>query len=220
MIVYKYLEKKYLLDFKNNGTIHLNTLYNLRSEKGGISDEFEGLQRLRIDPRRKPTSFSSEQVSKLYPQVHFGEKITKNAMTIMPHAHVISNTEVPDAFVFCASLKLDERLGKKWDYDAYYKIIDPIRFAETVYWKLDEDICLSCLKLDRVKYENKEIGLTNKNKNKILNTKSNNFWDICFTKPKKFSDEEEVRIMFVPEHAKEIKPRLLTCVELREFCKF
>jgi len=42
MFVYKYLKNKYLLKFKEIGSIRINTLYNLWSEHEHIRDEFEG----------------------------------------------------------------------------------------------------------------------------------------------------------------------------------
>jgi len=221
LVIYKYLKKKHFIDFKDRGIVLLNTLHSLRKEEGAIRDEFEGLQRLRVDAKRKPSSFSSEEAHSLFPNIRFSKKITKNAITVMPNAHVISDTEVADAFVFCTSLKLDSRLSNKWDYDSHYKIIDPIKFAEIIFWKLNEEICLSCFKIGKVKYKKKEIEITNENDRKVLSDdNSKKFWDICFTKPMKFIDEKEFRFVFVPQFAKEIKPRLLTCLELRGCCEF
>lgn len=222
MVIYKYLKKKYFIDFKDRGIIRLNTLHSLRkNEKPSIRDEFEGLQRLRVDPKRKPSSFSSEEAHSLFPKIHFSKKINKNAITVMPNAHVTSDTDVADAFVFCTSLKLDSRLSNKWDYDSHYKIINPLKFAEIIFWKLNEQICLSCYKIDKVKYKKKEIDITNENDRKVLSDdNSKKFWDICFTKPMKFIDEKEFRLVFVPQFAKEIKPRLLTCLALRDYCEF
>jgi hypothetical protein len=221
MVVYKYIEKKYLLDFKDKCVIRINTLYNLRSEKKkSIRDEFEGFQRLRVDPKNEPAKFSSEQGRELFPQVHFGEGITKDAITIMPNAHVVSNTEVPDAFVFCASLKLDDQLGKKWNCDAHYRIVDPFQFAEIAFGELNNQVTLRCFKADKVKYTDKEITITNQNKNETLSSISRSFWDICFTKPKQFADEMEFRIVFIPEYPRKIEPILLTSLKLRKCCEF
>ena len=221
MVVYKYLEKKYLLDFKDKGIIRVNTLYNLRTkEKESIHDEFEGLQRLRVDPKNEPSKFSNKQAHELFPQVNFQEGITNDAITIMPNAHVVSNTEVADAFVFCTSLKFDDQLGKKWNYDSHYMIIDPFRFAEIAFWELYDKVTLLCFKADKVKYTDKEITITNQNKNAVLANNSRSFWDICFTKPKKFADEKEFRIVFVLEYPKKIEPLLLTSLKLLKCCKF
>jgi hypothetical protein len=221
MFVYKYLNKKHLLEFKNKGLIRIGTLYEFRSAEDAVRDEFEGLSRLRVDPKKEPSSFSNEQAHKLFPQIQFEEGITKDAITVMPKAHVISDRQVPDAFVFCTSLKLDKRLNKKWNYDAYYRIIDPFQFAKIAFQELGKQVPLISYKSGKVKYTDKEISITNRNKDEVLSNISNNFWDICFTKPEKFKDEKELRFVFVPAPGvKKIEPRFLTCLELRKCCQF
>jgi len=111
---------------------------------------------------------------------------------------------------------LDEGLGKKFGYDAYYKITNPDVFANVLFEKINEVKMIRCYKSGKVKYSDKEITVTNKNES--FSKSSNDFWDICFTKPKKFRNEKEYRIVFVP-YFPEIKPLILKCPELRNYCE-
>ena len=72
--------------------------------------------------------------------------------------------------------------------------------------------------MKKIKYSNKKVVVTKKTES--LSKNFNDFWDICFTKPKKFYNEKEFRIVFVPEYSKEIKPLILNCPEIREYCKY
>ena len=195
--------KKDLLDFKINGTIYLNTLCNLRSEKEPIRDELEGIRRLAVSTGNEISSCTEEASKK-------GQFIL-----LLPNVYM----QVADAFVFCTSLKLDDRLGKKWGYDSYYKITDPMQFAETVYWNLNKYVSLRGFMIGKVKYRSKDGFIETKDKNRVLQNYPINYWDFCFTKPEKFSYEKEFRMVFVLEHTKEIKPLLLTCLELEKSCK-
>ena len=126
--------------------------------------------------------------------------------------------EIANAFVFCTSLKLDKSLFRKFGYDAYYKITNPFDFADILYEKLNQRVVIKGFKADVVKYADKPITLTNRSKAKVLD--ENQYWDICFTKPRKFSGEREFRMVFVPEFAREIEQIVLACPELRKYCGF
>ena len=216
MYAYKYLKKEHLLEFKAKGSICINTLYNLWSEHEAIRDEFEGKSQLKVMAKGKPLSYSGEEFHQVFPKIKANKP---NVEIILEEgATIIDNKKVSNAFVFCASLKLDMNLCKQFGYDSYYKIIDLDQFAEILFEKLNEVKLIMCYKADEVKYSNKEISTSDKKES--LSKDFNDFWNICFTKPKKFRHEKEYRIVFVPQFSTEIKRVILDCPELLKYCEF
>ena len=133
-------------------------------------------------------------------------------------SYVTAPINVADAFVFCASTNLDERIGKKLGYDAYYKIVNIEKFAETLFEKIYESCTLVGFKANKVNYSNKEVTITGRNE---LNRNKPDFWSLCFTKNTDFFDEKEFRIIFNPMFTKKtIKPIIITCPELIKYCIF
>jgi hypothetical protein len=128
--------------------------------------------------------------------------------------------QVRNSYVFCTTLTRNDSFWKERGYDSHYKIVNPFEFALVLFEKLSQVRIMWCYESNKVKYEDKPILLSNKNKDLILNKNLNEFWNICFTKPTKFSIEKEFRIVFLPEFEKEINPFLLNCPELKKYCKF
>jgi len=220
MAIYKYLRKEHLHDFKDKGLVHINTLHNLRSAEATIRDEFEGRRRLIFGSHEKPTSLSAQDLHKIAPKIR-APKDRGVTLELEAGAIIHSNVAVDNAFVFCASLKIDEQLSRKLGYDSHYKIIDPFRFAEIAFDELNKKSTLRCFKIGKVKYADKEIRITNKNKEQVLaGDGGNNFWDICFTKPKMFTYQKEFRIVFVPWLRTEIKPLDIASLEFLMCCTF
>jgi hypothetical protein len=218
MIVYKYLKKKHLLEFRYNGSILINTLYNIRNiEHVSIRDELEGHHRVRISSKEQPMRFSGKEFLKLIPVLKVDkQKAEKATITIDNGAQF--NMQIANAFIFCTSLKLEDALFKRFGYEAYYKITRPLDFADILYEKLNQLAIIRCYKVGTVKYADKPIIITNRNKKRFLNDAENQYWNVCFTKPTKFHEEQEYRMVFVPEFAREIKPVIITCPELRKYC--
>jgi hypothetical protein len=214
--IYKYLNRNHLLKFREHGLVLINTLHKLRYEHEKIRDEYEGRSQLKVGSKHDTLTFTGEEFHRLFPKI----KSDKPNIEIQLDrgAFIVDSREVSDAFVFCASLKLDDSLCRKFGYDAHYKIVDPDRFAEIVYEKLNEVRTITCFKADKVKYSIKQVVLTKKKKSPSETL--TDFWEICFTKPEKFRDEKEFRIVFVPEYPKEISPLILRCPELRKCCQF
>ena len=216
MFLYKYLRKEHLFEFKKKGTIFINTLYNLRFANEAIRDEFEGRSQLKVGSNNKPLVYSGEEFHRLFPQIESNKANIE--IQLDAGATIIDNKQVSNAFVFCTSIKLDRDLGRKFGYDSYYKITKPDHFAEILFEKINQVKMLKCFKAEKVKYLDKEISITDEASSHSRNF--NDFWDICFTKPQKFHNEKEFRIVFVPEFLGEIEPLLLSCPELLKCCEF
>jgi hypothetical protein len=220
MVIYKYIKKQYLRDFKDKGFVHVNTLHNLRSAEATIRDEFEGRRKLIFGSHEKPTSLSVQDLHKMAPKIE-APKESEITIELETGAIIHSNIEVNNAFVFCASLKLDEQLSRKLGCDSHYRIIDPFRFAEIAFEELNKKSTLRCFQIGKVKYADKEIRITNRNKEQVLAGDSgNDFWEICFTKPKMFTYQKEFRIVFVPWLGNEIKPLDISSLEFLTCCAF
>jgi len=220
MVVYKYLRKEHLRDFKDKGSVRINTLHNLRSAEETIRDEFEGRRQLTIGSDKRPTNLSVQDLHKLAPAVK-APKESKATIELEAGAIINSKIEASNAFVFCTSLKLDEQLSRKLGYDSHYRIIDPFRFAEIAFEELNKKSTLRCFQIGKVKYADKEISINDRNKEQVLGRiGENDFWEICFTKPKKFIYQKEFRIVFVPWLGKEIKPLVISSLEFLKCCAF
>jgi hypothetical protein len=215
MIVYKYLKKKHFLKFKEEGLIRVNTLYDLRSEYETIRDDLEGRAKLTV-AAKKPLVYSGGEFQQIFPQIKSDRPGVE--ICLEAGAAIVGNKQVSNAFVFCASLKLDDDLFRKFEYDAYYRITEPDRFAEILWEEVDKVRTIRCFKADKVRYSDKEIVVSDKRKSLSKASLINDFWNICFTKPLRFRNEEEYRIVFVPEFPKEIAKLDLCCPELRKCC--
>jgi hypothetical protein len=221
MLIYKYLRKEYLLNFKIDGLIHINTLYKLReTEHTPIRDELEGRRNVRISSNKQPLSLSGKEFHRLIPVLEMNAKQeTKIRVDIEDGAQF--NMQVANAYVFCTSLRLDDSLYSRFGYDAHYTITNPYNFADILFEKLNEaKKYVKGFKLAAVKYVDKPITLTEENKQEILQNRDILYWDTCFTKPKSFSEEREFRMVFAPESVGNIEPITLKCPELKRYCVF
>ena len=199
-------------------TIRLGSLYSYRTmENTALQDEFEGRTVYFVEPTEKPRELNSKESNRLFSPHTF-----KEGMTIMPKAHVTKENTVLDAFVFCASSVLNDRLIKKWDYDAYYKIVDPTQFGKFVFDELNKSIPLQAYTVRKMRYnETKQISITRLNKSEVLSSISEDPWAGYFTKLQRFKDEKEIRMMFVPKPEDQIGSyRYITCKKLLSCCKF
>lgn len=214
------MEKQYLNRFRCESKLYINTVYNLRScPHEPIRDTLEGKHRLKIEPKTTPIVLSGQELKKFYPNANITQDMPK-AFTVMPEAHVTSDFEITNAFVFCTSLVSDRGLNKKWKYDSYFQIKNPHSFAYAVFNKINERCSLRYFVLEKVRYGLKEIDISNKNKSSALNRCPKTLIDYYFTKPIEFKDEKEFRMIFVPEYKLEIDPVEITCPELLKYCVF
>ena len=215
MVLYKYLEKRYLNQFRQVGRVHLGSLKSYRiTEDKERRDPYEGLGIKKIAPDDSPIILDNIQ------NAHYFPNLVKNqGMTVMPKAHVTSTTDL-DAYVFCTSEILSDRLMKKWNCDAYYKITDPMQFAKNLYEELSAHLPLKNYIVRKINYvDSKEKEITNENKEILLAHES--VIDACFEKPKKFCDEKEVRILFITEPDVPIRKfYLVNCKKLLTYCSF
>jgi hypothetical protein len=201
--------------------ILINTLSRLRSQYESIGDEQEARHQVIVGSDKENTVLSVEALHKIAPIIEVPkEKKDPIEIVLESGAKITSNVEVSDAFVFCASIKRDSQLFKQFGYDAYYKILDPQRFAEIAYEKLNEKFEIQGFKIRIVKYSDKIVTIDNKTKAKALKENLHDFWDICFTKRSKFSYQKEFRMVFIPQFRSSIAPQIIQSSELLKCCSF
>jgi hypothetical protein len=220
MIIYKYLKKEHLLKFKVDGSIRINTLYDIREvEHAPIRDALEGRHIVKISARTHPLNLSGEEFGRLLPQVTIKEQQKNRTIAVIENGAQF-DMQVANAYIFCTSLNFDASLFRKFEYDSYYSIIDPYSFADLLYEKLNEaGKFIRAFKIGAVKYADRPTIITEDNKQDVLLDRGALFWGTCFTKPMSFSKEREFRMVFAPE-TRNIEPITLKCPELRKYCLF
>ena len=137
-------------------------------------------------------------------------------------ATITANLDTADAFVFCTSLRYSKDLMLKLGYKSYYRIVDTQKFAETLFFKIDEvKMSMNCFKVGLVTYSNKELIFTEKDRSRFLKYERDDFWKVCFTKPEKFRCEKEIRMIFAPQFPRTLlDPIDIKCPQLLKYCKF
>jgi hypothetical protein len=132
--VYKYLKKEHLKQFEENGTVSIGNIYLYRDiENAKIRDPFEGRTKYVVNTERESVELSVEQVNAITNDYHIS-----SALRIAPNSHFADFLNVPNAFVFSTSYRLDEELIRKFDCEGYYKIIDIKQFADTLSEELNK----------------------------------------------------------------------------------
>lgn len=219
MRLYKYLTKKHLLDFKEQGIVKVNTLQTLQlCEDEGIGDKLEGYNKIQVPKDSPEIIISGNQFRKIIPSLKLDKERGKNVSIIL-EGGVEFTTQI-DAYIFCTTMKRNDSLWAKLGYDSHYAIINPNMFSEVLDNKLNElSITVGCEKR-MVSYMDKTTSLTEENKKRVLNKELNNFLAICFTKNKEFFKQAEYRFVFVPRFRSKLEPKLLICPELRKYCLF
>jgi hypothetical protein len=227
MYVYKYIERDYLQQFKEKGRVQINNIYRCRNiEKKNIRDPFEGRTKYIIHTEEDTIVLSKEQVNAMTNDYHFSA-----ALKIGPNSWFADFLNVPNAFVFCTSHRLDKELMEEFDCDAWYRINDIKQFTNTVGEELGKQYRLSLTVANKVTYVNsKEIRVTNKNKDSVFRTtpyeKSGSdriktiYIEDYFIKPKAFSQQEEFRLIFVPVSQIGKEPVYVECKKLLDYCEF
>lgn len=220
MIVHKYLKKEHLKNFKKSGLIRIGTLYDFRKiENNSLKDALEGKRIIKISAQKKPLELSEGEFNKLLPSLNNNERNREN-VTISLENNTQFKMKVANAYIFCTSMKLHSSLYQRFNCDAHYSIHKPREFAQILFNKLmEEKKIIRCYEVRSVRYVRKPTILTEKNMKNVLLEKNETFWDTCFSKPKSFNIDQELRMVFVPE-SKEIKPLILKCPELKKCCKF
>lgn len=205
MVVYKYLKKEYLEEFKNKGKVFIGSIdFYRKTENEGIKDKLEGRRDYLIHPKQDAVELSRAQWNALPTNWHLMG--SGQGFRIEPGGKVIINSTVPNAFCFCTSCKLDMRLMKKFKCNAYYTINDINQFAKALCKELSTQYPIVLSVSGKVQYvPTKEVVITNYNKDKVIRippqgkmyTKQIKIEDYFRKTKMQFEDEEEFRFVFL-----------------------
>jgi hypothetical protein len=224
MILYKYTKKEHLLAFKEKGEVLINTLSNLREKYEPIGDEAEGKTKILVGSQKEEMTLSLEELHKPVPAITIpkGYKGKGNIQIVMEKGAIIDYTEfVPDAFIFSTSLHRNKEFLRHFkEYDVYYKIVKPERYADIVYEKLNEKFSIVGFRMGRVKYLNKKLVLDTREKVTSFKQDPDKFWSACFTKTLDYSYQVEFRMVFVPSIAKGLEKQIIQSLDLTKCCAF
>lgn len=227
MPVYKYLKKQHLAQFREKGTIRIGNIELYKDiVNAPIRDPDEGRLTYLIQTGHEPLDLTQEEANAIT-----NEYLIKATLRVAPNSYFRSELKVPNAFVFSTSRILNKKLFKKWDCDAYYKIIDPKQFMKIIYDELTKRIPLKGYLARKVIYvKTKKFIITNSNKSeiirKVINDQSNLsaakviHMEDYFTKTEAFKDEQEYRGVFIPAVPIGRAPIYLNCKKLLSCSKF
>lgn len=227
MLVYKYLMKEHLKQFREKGTVKIGNIeYYREVENKKINDPHEGRTTYNVFAKEDAIDISVAQANAITNDYH-----TKASLRIAPHGFFTSDLIVPNAFTFSASCRLDKKLMKTFGYNTYYKIINIQQFMNVLGAELSKRYQLLFSVPGKVYYvKTKIINVTNSNKNTVIRTapydksKSDRIKKVhiedYFTKAEKFEEEEEFRLIFIPATPIGRKPVYLNCRKLIDYCVF
>jgi hypothetical protein len=217
MAIYKYIESQWLEGLKNNGSVLVNTLYNLRKEKEKIKDGNEGKLKIEIQPKRSPIKLSSTKTHYTFPNVHPTFDDTA-LMTINKHASVSSLIEVEDTFVFCASTIYSQNIQKRLGCDYCYQIIDKYGFADALCEALSNKYTIPCYEIQEITYSDKPLII--ENQDDVEKIQEQSFWRLCLTKDRLFIWQNEIRMVFPLQFPKKIEPLVVNIPDIEKYCRF
>ena len=125
---------------------------------------------------------------------------------ISPETSFSDFLNVPNAFIFCASLSYDNKLFRKFEADACYKIGDIEAFASEMGREISKHFPLRLTAINEVVYvPSKKRKITKENINSVIrNTPYDDsgvktiYVEDYFTKPMTYLEEVEYRFVFLP----------------------
>jgi len=227
VVIYKYLKKKHLKQFKEKGIAKIGNIEYYRAiENKKINDPHEGRTTYNIFTKEEAIELSVDQVNAINNTYY-----SIASLQIAPYSYFSSDLIVPNVFIFSASCRFDKKLMNVFGYDAYYKITDINQFMNTIHIELDKQFKLLFSVASKVRYvKTKIINVTNKNKNSVIRTSAYTksisdkiktiYIEDYFTKHEKFSEEDEFRLVYVPLAPISKKPVYLKCKKLINYCEF
>jgi len=217
MIAYKYLSQEHLALFRNKGTVKVNTLFNLRTEAEKIKDPLEGSNEVSLGSETEDLTFYGKKLEDILPtKVRVLDDKTK--ICLKKGVYFKDSNIIENAYIFCMSLKRDNRIATNLGYNANYRIVDVEAFANTIYNKLNEVSTIKGYVIDKVKYENKRIVATTVQE--ITSIRKRTALELCLSKSLEFSSDQELRIVFVPQFQQEIIPQIIDCPKAKAYCDF
>lgn len=139
--LYKYLRRKHLNRFRNDGEMRIGTLYDFRKEErygSVVGDSDEGTKILTTDGYHFLDTNDSATIPDWF-KSHFEKSIRiapGGSLTIHARAGVRTRLTAPDRYVYCVSTEFDKGILLNGEYDCCIQIVDSERFFEEITIRL------------------------------------------------------------------------------------
>ncbi len=173
MPIYKYLPKKYVAEFMEQGNVLFRSLTYFIDEHDEQTE-----YPVRVDKGEDHVLFSVPDNAKLFVD---GKEISYIPDTL----EVIEKLVNPETyFVFCCSNKLDEDLYKEFKADSCIEILDVEGFSN----RLNNALNIATLKHEKITYYDKTIDEAEK--------------DLLLYKDKHYAPQDEYRFYFQAKYSK------------------
>ena len=192
-MIIKNLKSADLEGFKNEGIVLIGSFSKYRKDEGPGRDDTEGIKGVDIKTN-EPIQIKGDDLGKLvsagYVKVKGPFNINIRGSLILKNANLL-----PDAYLFCTSLKVVEKFGQ-----SHYNILEIPRFGEIIFdslRKIDNEVFDWAH--ERVAYGGVKNPITTVKQLKDIGDFNINEFSIydCFCKPAKYSKEEEYRFVFL-----------------------
>jgi len=216
LVLIKNIESQYLKRSQNDGTVLMGSFSKYRKIEGPGQDETEGTKAVDIktqEPVQIKGNDLGKLVSKSYVKVQGPFSINIHGSLILNNANLL-----PDAYLFCTSLKLVKKFGQ-----AHYKILNISKFGKILFdslRKIDNDV------FDwahgRVEYGGAKNRITTAKQLRDLGDFNINEFKIsdCFCKPIKYIEEDEYRFVFLTKKQPIPESTLVHNMDLVKCCSF
>lgn len=233
MPVNKYLEKKeYLDDFRRTGKIRIGNIKEYRiTEDIRRKDKWEGVRLFETDGQVHV--FDQKDLDGLLRDSNVSISVGAGRLVFGKGARGVIGTDLPNAFIFCASagkmLAMQNKYGKN-----YFTIIDVEKFGKALLKEINKKFYVQAYSFDSIKYiESKNLKdieeeYTHKNVNafprsgQVINlTIIQEFFGNYFTKEATNNfDDEEFRFAFLCEEEIGDEPLFVELEDIDSFVVF
>jgi len=213
-MVIKNLKPDDLMKFRAEGSVLVGSFFRYRKLEGQGRDDTEGIKGVDLKVKG-PLSIRGDNLGKLvsYVKVKGPFKINIGGTLTIKDA-----TLLPDAYIFCTSLKVRIEFGA-----AHYKIVDVLRFGETLFRSLHEtDNDVFYWAHGRAVYGGHKDPVTTPEELANLGSFNINEFDIddYFRKPAKYAEEQEYRFVFLTRRQPVPEQTIIFNKELVDCCYF
>jgi hypothetical protein len=209
LVLVKNLLATHREEFKQDGTVQVGSFSLYRPMEGHAGDEDEGNKGFKFTSD-KPVTTEGKIVNTLMPRIYIGGSATYKGLTRV--------VNVPDAYIFCVSSKIDTNLG-----NSHYKITNCHKFGMVLFDTLRSiDSQVFGWKLGKVEYGGlKDPIHTLDELYSLIGVDFNQATlDDYFRKSSKYACDDEYRFVFFTSIWPIPKSIRINNIALTSFCTF
>jgi len=207
---YKYMQKKYALEFLRTGSLRIGTLFdfkNTEKHNEAIGDITEGLHTQFIEKyNTNSQELTQEELDFLRPAIKFD-----NTKCQLDSFRLIKDIQVPDAYVFCISQEYSKKIMDSFECDVCIEISNLKQFLSQIDRKLRHF----------VKPMSWAGPITYMERHYPFHEEKNIY--PATTKEPKYSYQKEFRVIWDPliasSQLKPLKPKIIKIPNATRFCR-